>query len=77
LALEKLGVLFNQVVHKLKYTPRRLVVHPASQNMIIIETDHAAFTEKGKRRRREEMANVCKSTKYLRLTFTFFFKGFD
>ncbi|CAK5067360.1 unnamed protein product [Meloidogyne enterolobii] len=57
LALEKLGVLFNQVVHKLKYTPRRLVVHPASQNMIIIETDHAAFTEKGKRRRREEMAN--------------------
>jgi splicing factor 3B subunit 3 len=58
LALEKLGVLFNQVVHKLKYTPRRVVVHSTSQNMVIIETDHAAFTEKGKRRRREEMANV-------------------
>jgi hypothetical protein len=31
--------------------------------MIIIETDHAAFTEKGKRRRREEMANVSGITK--------------
>ncbi|KAL3080320.1 hypothetical protein niasHS_012425 [Heterodera schachtii] len=57
LALEKLGVVFNQVVHKLKYTPRKAIVHTPSQNMVIIETDHAAFTEKAKRRRREEMAN--------------------
>lgn len=57
LALEKLGTLFNQTVIKLKYTPRKFVVHRPSQNLIIIETDHAAFTEKAKRKRREELAN--------------------
>ncbi|KAI6230100.1 hypothetical protein M3Y99_01100900 [Aphelenchoides fujianensis] len=57
LALEKLGAVFNQVHYNLKYTPRRFVCHPPSGNMIIIETDHAAFTEKAKRRRREESAN--------------------
>uniref|UniRef100_A0A915DNA4 Splicing factor 3b subunit 3 n=1 Tax=Ditylenchus dipsaci TaxID=166011 RepID=A0A915DNA4_9BILA len=56
LALEKLGTVFNQIIYPLKYTPRRFVVHPQSQNLIIIETDHASFTEKAKRRRRDELA---------------------
>jgi splicing factor 3B subunit 3 len=58
LALEKLGTLFNQTVHRLKYTPRKFVVHRPSQNFIVVETDHAAFTEKAKRKRREELASV-------------------
>ncbi|KAI6217434.1 hypothetical protein M3Y95_01218600 [Aphelenchoides besseyi] len=57
LALEKLGAVFNEIHYNLKYTPRRFVCHQPSGNMIIIETDHAAFTEKAKRRRREESAN--------------------
>ncbi|KAI1715078.1 mono-functional DNA-alkylating methyl methanesulfonate n-term domain-containing protein [Ditylenchus destructor] len=56
LALEKLGTVFNQMVYPLKYTPRRFVVHPHSQNLIVIETDHASFTEKAKRKRRDELA---------------------
>jgi hypothetical protein len=58
LALEKLGAVFNELHYNLKYTPRRFVCHQPSGNMIIIETDHAAFTERAKRRRREESANV-------------------
>ncbi|CAD5206793.1 unnamed protein product [Bursaphelenchus okinawaensis] len=56
LALEKLGTVFNQMKFPLKYTPRRFVCHKPSGNIVIIETDHAAFTEKAKRRRREELA---------------------
>lgn len=56
MALEKLGAVFNQITYPLKYTPRRFVVHAPSQNLIVIETDHAAFTEQAKRARREELA---------------------
>lgn len=56
LALEKLGTVFNQIVHKLKYTPRRMVIHSQSKNIVIIETDHASFTENAKRKRRDELA---------------------
>ncbi len=59
LALEKLGGVFNQVEHPLKYTPRRLAVH--HQSLIIIETDHAAFTEDAKEKRRKELAKVGRS----------------
>lgn len=58
MALEKLGAVFNEIHYNLKYTPRRFVCHQQSGNMIIIETDHGAFTERAKRRRREESANV-------------------
>jgi len=54
LALEKLGGVFNQIAHPLKYTPRRFAM--CHQNLVIIETDHAAFTENAKRLRRNEMA---------------------
>jgi len=57
LALEKLGAVFNEIHYNLKYTPRRFVCHQPSGNIIVIETDHSAFTEKAKRRRREESAN--------------------
>ncbi|EFO25190.1 hypothetical protein LOAG_03297 [Loa loa] len=57
LSLEKLGAVFNHVVHPLDYTPRRMVVHKASGNLIIIENDHAAFTVKGKMERRKQLAD--------------------
>lgn len=59
LSLEKLGAVFNHVVYPLDYTPRRMVVHKASGNLIIIENDHAAFTVKGKMERRKQLADVC------------------
>lgn len=59
LSLEKLGVIFNQVATPLQFTPRKLVVHPPTGNLVLIETDHNAFTEATKAQRKQLMAEVC------------------
>lgn len=59
LSLEKLGVIFNQVATPLQFTPRKLVVHPPTGNLVLIETDHSAFTEATKAQRKQLMAEVC------------------
>ncbi len=56
LSLEKLGVVFNQVSTPLQLTPRRLTVHPPSRTLVLIETDHNAFTESYKAHRKQAMA---------------------
>ncbi|XP_061231797.1 splicing factor 3B subunit 3 isoform X2 [Neopsephotus bourkii] len=56
LALEKLGAVFNQVSFPLQYTPRKFVIHPESNNLIVIETDHNAYTEATKAQRKQQMA---------------------
>ena len=58
LALEKLGAVFNQVSSSLQYTPRRFVIHTESSNIILIETDHNAYTEETKTMRKQQMAEV-------------------
>ena len=58
LALEKLGAVFNQVAMPLQYTPRKFVVHPETSNLIIIETDHNAYTDDTKAQRKQQMAEV-------------------
>jgi splicing factor 3B subunit 3 len=55
LALEKLGAVFNQVSYPLEYTPRKFVVHDSGR-MIIIETDHNAYTLETKLERRQQIA---------------------
>lgn len=59
LALEKLGAVFNQVAFPLQYTPRKFVIHPETNNLILIETDHNAYTEATKAQRKQQMAEVC------------------
>ena len=58
LALEKLGAVFNQVSTPVQYTPRKLVFHVESKNLIMIETDHNAYTEETKETRKKQMAKV-------------------
>ncbi len=58
LALEKLGAVFNQVSMPLQYTPRKFVIHPDTSSLIVIETDHNAYTEDTKLMRKEQMAEV-------------------
>lgn len=60
LALEKLGAIFNQVAFPLQYTPRKFVIHPETNNLILIETDHNAYTEATKAQRKQQMAEVGK-----------------
>ena len=58
LALEKLGAVFNQVSTPLQFTPRRFVMHTESGNLILIETDHNAYTDETKQQRKQQMAEV-------------------
>ena len=58
LALEKLGAVFNQVSHPLQFTPRKFVIHSETSHLIIIETDHNAYTEISKSQRKQTLADV-------------------
>lgn len=58
LALEKLGAVFNQVSHPLQHTPRKFVIHPETNNLIVIETEYNAYTEATKMERKQQMAEV-------------------
>ena len=47
--LERLGELFNQTVVPLRYTPRKMLIHEETGNLITIETDHNAYSYKVKK----------------------------
>ncbi|XP_050527513.1 splicing factor 3B subunit 3 isoform X1 [Daktulosphaira vitifoliae] len=57
LALEKLGAVFNQLSFPVEYTPRKFVIHQESAHMIVVETEHNAYTEQTKKQRRVQMAS--------------------
>lgn len=52
LALEKLGAVFNQTFQQLDYTPRKFVINSDNNHIIVLETDHNAYTEEMKKQRR-------------------------
>lgn len=58
LAMEKLGAVFNQMSFPLEYTPKKFSIHPDSGHLVILETDHNAYTEDIKKQRRIQMAEV-------------------
>ena len=41
--IERYGEIFNQKVIRLRYTPRQMLVHPQTKNLVIVETDNCAF----------------------------------
>jgi len=43
ITIEKLGEMFNQTVHPLRYTPRQMLVNPITKSLIICEADHNAY----------------------------------
>ena len=48
ISIEKFGELLNQTDIPLRYSPRKMAIHPESQNLVIIESDNRAFSEKEK-----------------------------
>lgn len=46
ITLERLGEMFNQTETPLRYTPRKFVVHPMTNSLVIIETDHNTYPNK-------------------------------
>lgn len=48
IALDKLGEMFNQQVIPLRYTPKKMVVNPLNNHLIIVESSHRSYNEKEK-----------------------------
>ena len=40
----------------MEFTPRKFILHPESASLIVIETDHNAYTEETKASRKLQMA---------------------
>ena len=58
LALEKLGAVFNQVSTPVKYTPRKFAIDTKSNNLVLIESDHNAYSETAKQDKKQKIAEV-------------------
>lgn len=43
--VDNLGAMFNQTVHPLRYTPRKMIRLPGTSNVAILETDHNEYSE--------------------------------
>ncbi len=48
ITLEKLGEMLNQQVVQLRYSPRKMVIHEKTHNLIIIESDNKVYCESEK-----------------------------
>ncbi len=44
--VERLGESFTHQVMNLKYTPSKMIVHPETNYLVILEKDHQCFTTK-------------------------------
>ncbi len=54
-APERLGEMFNQTIIPLRYTPRKLLTHNESHNMVILEADHGSFSFEERKKIKEEI----------------------
>jgi splicing factor 3B subunit 3 len=52
---ERLGELFNQSITPLRYTPRKLIIHNETKNMIILESDNGMIPFKERVKAKEEL----------------------
>lgn len=73
IATEKLGGVFNQVAAPLSYTPRRLVIHPESNMLLVIEADHNTMSDADIAKKKTE---VCAFVDVLPRSPFFFFLFF-
>jgi splicing factor 3B subunit 3 len=64
---ERLGEIFNQTTIPLRYTPRKMVFHPETNNIVIIESDHNSYSKREKEMIKQEIANTTKDLEYLKL----------
>ncbi|KAJ0975377.1 hypothetical protein J5N97_017342 [Dioscorea zingiberensis] len=52
--IERLGETFNETAIPLRYTPRKFVLQPKRKLLVIIESDHGAFTAEERESARKE-----------------------
>mmetsp|Transcript_24270 Transcript_24270/g.47531 ORF Transcript_24270/g.47531 Transcript_24270/m.47531 type:complete len:1062 (+) Transcript_24270:1-3186(+) len=63
ITLEKLGDLFNTTALPLRYTPRRMAVHPVSNYIVIVESDQHTFPLKEKAEIEKDFKSIDKLEK--------------
>jgi len=51
---EKLGEIFNQKIYPLRYSPRKMLIHPL-HTLIILESSHHAYNENEKKALKEKL----------------------
>lgn len=66
-SVDRYGEVFHQTVIPLRYTPRKMVVHPDNNNLIIIESEQNVLSQKEKEILKKEIAAKTKDNDYLKL----------
>jgi splicing factor 3B subunit 3 len=66
-SVERFGEIFNQTVIPLRYTPRRMVIHPDTNNIIIIESDQNVYSKREKDNIKKEIAEKSNDEEFLKL----------
>mmetsp|Transcript_25467 Transcript_25467/g.37560 ORF Transcript_25467/g.37560 Transcript_25467/m.37560 type:complete len:1258 (-) Transcript_25467:112-3885(-) len=56
ITVDNLGAMFNQTVHPLRYTPRKMLRLPGTSHVAVIETDHNEYGEAEKEKLAAAMA---------------------
>lgn len=58
ITVDNLGAMFNQTIHPLRYTPRKLCQLPNTNYLAIIETDHNEYNEIEKEELQKSLADA-------------------
>ena len=60
ITVDNLGAMFNQTIHPLRYTPRKLCQLPNTNYLAIIETDHNEYNEIEKEELQKSLADAAR-----------------
>jgi splicing factor 3B subunit 3 len=66
-SIEKLGEVFSQNILNLRYTPRKMIIHPENNNIIILEADQNVYSKTEKEIIKKEISLKTKDEEYLNL----------
>ncbi len=65
ISIERLGEQFTHQVMNLKYTPSKMLVHPETNYLVILEKDHQCFSTKERDELRQAIAKKTNDPTYL------------
>jgi splicing factor 3B subunit 3 len=66
-SIEKLGDIFTQKIIPLRYTPRKILIHPENYNIITIEAEQYSIEKKLKDDFKKQKSEKTDNTEYLKL----------
>lgn len=66
-SIERLGEVFSQNICNLRYTPRKMFIHPENNFIIVLESDQNAFSKAEKEKIKKDIAEKTQDGEYLKL----------